>query len=223
MTAQARSDQAPVLLLGGGGHALVLWDVLAMLKREVCGFVDPAPPQQLALCRHGRHLGGDGAVLAHGVEAVELANGVGSAGSTALRRAVFERFAAQGYRFAGLLHPSAVVSGLDVALGQGVQILAGAVVGPAARLGDNVLVNSRAVVEHDCLVGDHCHIASGAVLCGGVRLGRGVHVGAGATVIQGIAVGDGAIIAAGAAVIEDVPPATLVAGVPARIKRTIEL
>ncbi|BBL70274.1 acetyltransferase [Methylogaea oryzae] len=218
-----RSERAPVLLLGGGGHALVLWEVLAMGKREVCGFVDPAPPEQLALFRHGRWLGGDAAVLGFEAAAVELVNGVGSVDSTAVRRNVFERFAGRGYRFAGLTHPGALVSRLDVALGQGVQILAGAVVGPAAKLGDNVLVNSRAVVEHDCVVGDHCHIASGAVLCGGVRLGRGVHVGAGATVIQGVVVGDGAIIAAGAAVIEDVPPATLVAGVPARSKRTIEL
>lgn len=223
MTAQACPVLAPVLLLGGGGHALVLWDVLALLKRDVRGFVDPAPPAQSALSRHGRHLGGDDAVPGYGLDAVELVNGIGSAGSTAVRRAVYRRFAAQGYRFATLVHPSAVVSGLDAVFGAGAQILAGAVVGPAVRLGENVLINSRAVVEHDCTVGDHCHIASGAVLCGGVRLGQGVHVGAGATVIQGIAVGDGSIIAAGAAVTGDVPPATLVAGVPARIKRTYDL
>ncbi|WP_054775120.1 hypothetical protein [Methylogaea oryzae] len=102
-----RSERAPVLLLGGGGHALVLWEVLAMGKREVCGFVDPAPPEQLALFRHGRWLGGDAAVLGFEAAAVELVNGVGSVDSTAVRRNVFERFAGRGYRFAGLTHPGA--------------------------------------------------------------------------------------------------------------------
>lgn len=48
---------------------------------------------------------------------------------------------------------------------------------------------------------------------------RGVWIGAGATVLGGVTVGEDAVIAAGAVVTRDVPPATLVGGVPAtRIK-----
>ena len=46
-------------------------------------------------------------------------------------------------------------------------------------------------------------------------------IGAGAVILPGVTVGENAIIAAGAVVTKDVPDNTVVAGVPARISRTI--
>ena len=43
-----------------------------------------------------------------------------------------------------------------------------------------------------------------------------VWIGAGATLLQGVEVGEGAVVAAGAVVVDDVPPYTVVGGVPAR-------
>ena len=50
---------------------------------------------------------------------------------------------------------------------------------------------------------------------------RNVWLGAGATVLHGVTVGQDAVVAAGAVVTRDVPPATLVAGVPARVVRSV--
>lgn len=55
-----------------------------------------------------------------------------------------------------------------------------------------------------------------------VVIGAGVWVGAGAVILPGVTVGDGAVIAAGAVVTKDVPPNTVVAGVPAAVIREIE-
>jgi acetyltransferase-like isoleucine patch superfamily enzyme len=52
-----------------------------------------------------------------------------------------------------------------------------------------------------------------------IVIGRNVWIGAGAIVLQGVTVGADSVIAAGAVVTSDVPPATLVAGVPARVIR----
>lgn len=54
-----------------------------------------------------------------------------------------------------------------------------------------------------------------------VRIGRGAWIAAGAMVLQGVTVGDDAVVAAGAVVTKDVPPRTLVAGIPARIVRSL--
>ncbi|QXC61143.1 maltose O-acetyltransferase [Aquihabitans sp. G128] len=51
---------------------------------------------------------------------------------------------------------------------------------------------------------------------------RNVWIGAGATVLQGVTIGADAVVAAGAVVTRDVPAATLVAGVPARVVRSID-
>ncbi len=210
---------APIIILGGGGHARVLADTLTLQGHRVLGFTAPQAQAPLSAAIHW--LGDDTAVRQHDPADVALVNGLGSTGRTSGRQALFDQLTGQGYRFAHVRHPAATVSELDVSLGQGVQLLAGSLIGPGVQLRDNVLINSRAVIEHDCRIGAHTHVATGAIVCGGCVIDPGVHVGAGAVLIQGITVGAGAIIAAGAVVTKNVEPLTLVAGVPGTAKRTL--
>jgi acetyltransferase-like isoleucine patch superfamily enzyme len=52
-----------------------------------------------------------------------------------------------------------------------------------------------------------------------IKIDTNVWIGAAATVLPGVHIGEGAVVAAGAVVTHDVPPATLVAGVPATVIR----
>lgn len=52
---------------------------------------------------------------------------------------------------------------------------------------------------------------------GPIHIGKNVWIGEKATILPGVTIGDGAVIAANAVVNKDVPPYTLVAGVPAKI------
>ena len=56
---------------------------------------------------------------------------------------------------------------------------------------------------------------------GPITIGTNVWVGAAATVLPGVSIGADAVVAAGAVVTHDVPPATLVAGVPATVVRRL--
>jgi acetyltransferase-like isoleucine patch superfamily enzyme len=52
-----------------------------------------------------------------------------------------------------------------------------------------------------------------------VKIGNNVWIGLNVTILKGVTIGDGAVVAAGSLVNRDVPPGTLVAGVPARVVR----
>jgi acetyltransferase-like isoleucine patch superfamily enzyme len=54
-----------------------------------------------------------------------------------------------------------------------------------------------------------------------VTIGRNVWIGTAATILPGVTVGADSVVAAGAVVNRDVPPATLVAGVPATVVRDL--
>jgi len=210
--------ELPVIVIGGGGHAKVLVSTLQLCRRSILGFVDlnPAAPPLLEI----ECLGCDTAVLLHAPSDVLLVNGVGSTGSTAIRQDVYDRFTREGYRFATVIHPSAIVA-LEVHIADGVQVMAGAILQSGTAIGSNAVVNTGAIIDHDCVVGAHAHIAPRAVLNGGVRVGEGAHIGTGACIIQGVSIGAVSIVGAGSVVIKDVPPGETMVGVPAKaINRT---
>jgi UDP-perosamine 4-acetyltransferase len=206
----------PVIVIGSGGHAKVVIDALLRSGRQVIGRTDRDPRRGDENVSGMPFLGGDEALAAHDPATVELANGIGSTGDPARRVAVFETFRERGFHFVSVVHPHAYVSP-EATIGEGTQIMAGAVCQPGTTIGRNGIVNTGATVDHDCRIGDHVHIAPGATLLGGVTVGDASHVGAGATVIQGVRIGAGCLIRGGAVVIGDVTDRLTVGGVPARV------
>ncbi len=178
-----------VILVGGGGHARVLADSLILQENKILGFVDPKQKEMRVAGRWIPYLGTDKILLDKKLpQKAFLVNGVGSVGNPKIRKQIFERFKAAGYSFSAVIHPSAILA-RDVQRGEGVQVMAGAVVQAGTHLGNNCIINTRASVDHDCRIGDHVHIAPGAILCGGVKISEGSHVGCGAVIIQGVTVG----------------------------------
>lgn len=207
---------APVLVVGAGGHAKVLVEALLASGVSIAGMTDADPSLAGKSVLGVPVLGGDDVVAGYQRGAIRLVNGIGSVGAQTLRRAIFENFSVQGFVFATVIHPSAVIAS-DAEIADGAQVMAGAVLQPGCRIGGNVIINTRASVDHDCTIGDHTHIAPGVTISGGVTIGYGCHVGTGATIIQGVRIGDGSVVGAGAVVTRDVPAGVTVLGVPARV------
>ncbi len=98
---------------------------------------------------------------------------------------------------------------------------------PAAQLGRGIMMDHATgiVIGETAVVGDNVSIMQ-AVTLGGTgkehgdrhpKVGNGVLLSAGATVLGNIRIGDGAQVCAGSVVLKEVPPHTVVAGVPAKV------
>lgn len=94
------------------------------------------------------------------------------------------------------------------------------VIGEGSNVQDNVLIHTPEGGQ--AMIGQDVTIGHGAVL-EGCTIQRGVLVGMNAVVMRNAVVGEGCLVAAGAVVSEgmQVPPGTLVAGVPATVKKQV--
>ena len=210
----------PLILLGSGGHAAVVAEVLQETGLSLLAVVSPDSNKLKGPLKGIKRIESDQALLdRYSPSQVELVNGIGTLPGNLIQRKLFKQYVALGYSFVSVISPHAKVSGY-VELGQGVQIMAGVVIQPNVRIGDNTLLNTACSIDHDCEIGSNNHIAPGARLSGGVITGHQVHVGTGATIIQGIKIGDDAVIGAGAAVVRNVPEKQIV--LPARVRKKSE-
>lgn len=116
----------------------------------------------------------------------------------------------------GIFPPFYADYGLNIIVGKNVFINSGCCFQDQGgiEIGDNALIGQQVVIatlNHDLNPQNRANMTALPV-----KIGNGVWIGAHATILAGVTVGDGAVIAAGAVVTKDVPPNTVVGGVPAR-------
>lgn len=200
-----------LLILGAGGFAKEVADLVLCTGHEIAGFYEEAdtgrgrPPHNAPVLDHIPESGYDGMVVA--------------VGDTALRRRFYESLSARR-AFPVLIHPSASVSD-HAKIGEASLVMQGCVVSADAYVGKNVLLNVGCYVAHDCRVGDHAHLAAAVMLGGRVHIGPGSLCGTASVVLPDVRVGGWSVSGAGAVVVRDVPDGALAVGVPARVRPRI--
>ncbi len=114
-----------------------------------------------------------------------------------------------------VVHPNSYVSP-SVTLANGAVVLSGCTINADASIGEFVIVNANCSVDHDNVLEAASQLGPGVTFPGNVRVCEGAFVGAGAVSLPGKTIGAWALVGAGSLVTKDVPPATTVAGNPAR-------
>lgn len=191
-----------VIVIGAGGHARVLLDTLVRRNVNVIGLVTPDKTIG-SECFGFNVLGDDSIVSLYESNEVLLVNGIGSLPDKTVRSNVADQMKKQGYKFASVIHPSAIIA-KDVEIEDGVQIMANVVVQSGSTIGEDSIINTGVCIDHDCAIESNCHIAPGVTISGGVRIGKSSHLGTGTIVVQNISIGSKCVIAAGSVIYRDV-------------------
>lgn len=192
--------KTPILLIGAGGHARSLIDVIEQTTEfKVAGLVDSQRDDVLGYPIVGED--NDLAKLLQNTPHCLIS--VGQVKQADLRIKLFELAKQAGAQFPVVISSQAYVSP-HAEIGAGSVVMHQALVNVGSHIGQNCIINSQALIEHDALIGDHCHISTGAKINGEVEIGQGCLIGSGAVIKQGVKIADNVIIGAGARIVKDI-------------------
>ena len=191
-----------VVIMGAGGHAKVVADIIKKCGDRVAGFLDDFNEDEEILGKISD------------CEKFKDCSFVIAIGLGKVRKNISEKYPELDYYTA--IHPHAVISE-NVTIGKGTVVMANAVINSVAVIGLHSILYTSSVVEHDDKLGNYVHVSPGAVLCGTVTVGDNTHIGAGSVVRNNIAICENCVIGCGAAVVKDITKSGIYSGVPAKI------
>ena len=162
-----------MFLIGAGGHGKVVAEIFELDGREF-RVLDAHSEPGAELLR--RPVESERLVFGKTESSSDFFVSIGDAAD---RRTVTGRWLTRGHSNVRAIHPTATVSA-HARIGEGVCIMAGAIVQPEAVIERGVIVNTGAIVDHDCVVGEFAHVGPRVRLAGNVQVGAMTHVGLGA-------------------------------------------
>lgn len=204
------------VVLGAGGHAKVVIDILQLTNKEIYGLVDK---NNNGMCMNYHIVGSDDLlpeIYKQGI--CNASMGIGHIGDVTIRNHVYQIAKEIGFKFPTIIHPSAILSDSAI-LNEGVLCNAGGIVNAGARIGALCILNTSSIVEHDSVIGYGVHLGPNATVLGGASVGDNTFIGAGSIVLQGVHVGSNCTIGAGTVVLHDIPDDVVVVGTPGNIIR----
>lgn len=193
-----------IVILGAGGHAKMCIDILKRDKRyNIIGVVaTPLPSQKKIL--DIPVIGDQNSLRSlkeHGVKNVIL--GIGLLNNHSKRIEIYNELKNIGFNIPNIIHPDASVE-ISAKMGDGNQIMAGAIIGSNVIIENNCIVNSGSIISHDTTLNNNVHITPGAIIAGSVEIGENTLIGMGATILNNIKIGKNVIVTNGTNVIKDI-------------------
>lgn len=208
-------DLDKVLIVGASGHAKVVIDLIEQEnKHQILGIVDSFKPI-------GTNVLGYSVIgKIKDVPQIVASENCGlfiAIGDNYTRYKIFEYIngLSPNVNFISIVHPFAQIA-KAVSIGNGVAVMAGAIINSNSSIDDFAIVNTKASIDHDCKIGKFSSIAPGVTMGGNVSVGKFSAISLGANVIHNINIGTNTLIAASATVVNSIGDNVLALGIPAK-------
>lgn len=204
-----------IVIIGSGGHAKVIADILLKRKDilkedlDIVGFLDDN--FQNLEYREIFNL-----PILGSLELIEEFKNkdyeyIIAIGNNLIRKKIADKYSNLIYYTA--IHPTAVIGNM-VTIEEGTVVMANAVVNSYSKIGKHCILNTSCVVEHDNKIEDYVHISVSAKTGGTVKIGDNTWIGISATIKNNISICDNCSVGAGGVVIKDIKEKGTYVGVP---------
>jgi len=201
-----------VVILGAGGHAKSIADIVLKSNDEVIGFLDDNIEKYTVVIKSKEIK-----VLGKVNDSLEIAKEqdiffVIGIGNNKIREKIAEQYNLKYYT---AIHPTSVIAE-DVQIGEGTVIMANTVINVGASIGKHCIINTGATVEHDNIIEDYAHLSPSVALSGTVKVGKYTHLGTGAKVRNNINITSNVIVGVGGIVVKDIQESGTYVGMPVK-------
>lgn len=190
-----------VIVVGCGGHAKVVTDIIKLSGDDVIGYLDDRNSVE------GFNIIGTTKDIGVNEEAYYFI----AIGNCEVRKRLMQNYC----KWYTAIHPTAAIA-KDTQIGVGTCFMANSVLNSGALIGKGVIVNTGATVDHDCIIDDYVHIAPGVHISGTVNIGECTWIGVGSTIINNVSICAYSMIGAGTVVVKSIEQEGTYVGVPAR-------
>lgn len=197
-----------VVIIGASGYGKVVADIILKQGDCILGFLDDNPEIETEFI--GFPVLGTVTDYAKYFLDVEFIIAIGNAD---IRERIAEKL--QQVSWYTAIHPAAVISEIDVRIGEGTVIAANAVINSGSIIGKHCIINTGSIVEHDNQIDDFVHVSVGSGLGGTVFVGKGTWIGIGASVRNNVNICGGCMIGAGTVVVKNIEESGTYIGNPA--------
>lgn len=209
-----------IVIWGCGGHAREVNHLCEQLKYEVVGFLDERPEMKGKMVDGIPVLGDIQDVFSLRNKIKVVCSGVGD---PSLKKRFAKKTKEEGFEFAdSLVHPSIYISKRST-IGIGSIICEGTILTTNVQIGNFVIINRSSNISHDDIITDYATIGPGVNIAGNVIIGEGAYIGIGSSIREKINIGAWSIIGGGSFVMNNVPQKTMYAGVPAILKKNLNV
>ena len=197
-----------VVIIGAGGHAKVIADIILCSGDKVIGFLDDNEEKQ------GQIIYKDIKVIGKVANYTKCKDDyfIIAIGDNHTRAKIAESLDVKYYT---AIHPKSVVA--DTAkISEGTAIMAGSIINSDTQIGAHCIINTMSSVDHDNTINNFVHISPGVHLAGKVFVGEYTWICAGTTIINNINVCENVIVGAGSTVIKSIEHPGTYIGTPAQ-------
>lgn len=196
-----------IILIGAGGHGLVLADIAKLNGYNQIYFIDDAENKKYKYPILGK------TKEAH--KYIDIYDFFISIGDNQIRQTVFDYITDIGGRIVNLIHPNAVIAE-DCLLDNGIAVMANVVINSSSTIKKGSIINTSSSIDHENEIGEFVHISPGCHLAGQVKIGSLSWLGIGSIVSNGISIYQNVIVGANSTVIKDINQSGVYIGTPTR-------
>lgn len=201
-----------VVILGAGGHAKSIADIVLKSNDEVIGFLDDNLEKGTIIIesKNIQVIGRIEEVTK--IEKDEDIFFIIGIGKNNIRENIANKYNLKYYT---AIHPTSVIAE-DVNIGEGTAIMANTVINVSSNVGKHCIVNTGTIVEHDNTIEDYVHLSPNVTLSGTVKVGKCTHLGTGTKVKNNITITSDVTVGVGGVVVKDINEKGTYVGVPVR-------